>query len=78
MNSIYYDSFCENTDQGDACAVANQAIDNGPNMLGNRYRHFDSPVSVYDSFTWLAHVNELTSIIKNIKLIHNLVLNFKF
>ena len=36
MNGIYYDSFCDNDDHGDACSVANQAMANGPILAGDR------------------------------------------
>jgi hypothetical protein len=49
MNSIYYEGFCENTDQGDACSIANQAIDNGPNRLGDRYSNVGTARNSYGS-----------------------------
>ena len=49
MNSVYYDKFCEDSDHGDACAVANQAIDSGPNKPGNRYTNVGTARNSYGS-----------------------------
>ena len=49
MTGLYYESFCEDGDHGDACAVANQSIDNGPNTQGNRYSNVSEPRNQYQS-----------------------------
>jgi hypothetical protein len=49
MNGLYYDNFCENGDHSDACAVANQSIDNGPNTQGDRYSNVSLPRNSYQS-----------------------------
>jgi len=49
MNGLYYENFCENDDSGDACSVANQAIANGPNLIGNRYTNIGTPRNNYRS-----------------------------
>lgn len=49
MNGLYYDDFCEDSDQGDACAIANNAIDNGPNTKGDRYSNVSLPRNAYQS-----------------------------
>ena len=49
MNGLYYDNFCENGDHSDACAVANQSIDNGPNIQGDRYSNVSLPRNSYQS-----------------------------
>ena len=49
MNDLYYDDFCEDGDHSDACAVANQAIDNGPNSQGDRYSNVGTARNSYQS-----------------------------
>ncbi|WP_299003035.1 hypothetical protein [uncultured Shewanella sp.] len=49
MNGLYYDDFCENNSNDDACAVANQSINNGPNTLGTRYTNVSQPRDHYQS-----------------------------
>ena len=49
MNGLYYDKFCEDGNNGDACAVATQAIDNGPNTLGDRFSNVSLPRNSYKS-----------------------------
>jgi len=49
MNSLYYDKFCENGSNTDACAVANQSIDNGPNTQGDRFSNVSLPRNSYKS-----------------------------
>ena len=49
MNSVYYDNFCEDGDHSDACSVANQAINNGPNTQGDRNSNVSLPRNSYQS-----------------------------
>lgn len=49
MNGLYYEDFCHNSDFDDACSVATQAIDNGPNLAGNRYSDVSQPRNSYQS-----------------------------
>ena len=49
MNGLYYDKFCEDGNNGDACAVANQAINSGPNTQGSRYSNVGTARNSYGS-----------------------------
>jgi hypothetical protein len=47
INSLYYETFCTENNDDDACSVAKSAILSGPNSLGDRYSNIGIPRNTY-------------------------------